>query len=235
MDELKTRMELPRLIDELGLKIGAEIGVNTGDFSDHLLTNSKLDKLFSIDAWTTDTTQTKSVFKDWATCHGEVEKAYDEARLKLSRHGPRSQILRELSYTAIEHFDDGGLDFLYVDGCHRFTGVAMDLIQWWPKIREGGVLAGHDYWRCYRCEVMDAVNGFVVEHKQILHLTTEDKAWNGRDHYPPTFWLVKKPRTKKEWMADLPEARARLLNDQEKLRAKRVEIVLPYQYVNLQG
>jgi len=232
MHEIEKRQELAQIIDELELKQGAEIGVNTGGFSEHLLANSHLDVLHSIDSWTTDTSQTKSAFKKWAVRNGEVEKAYEETKNRLSKFGARSHIIRELSFDAVEHFEDGELDFLYLDGCHRFTGVALDLIKWWPKIRIGGVLAGHDYWKCYRCEVMEAVNGFVIEHKQIMHLTTQDKDWRGRNHYPPTFWLVKTQRTKSEWIAELPEMKKRLFANQKYLESIGVHIVLPYQYID---
>lgn len=232
MEEIKYRKDITKLIDKLGLQSGVEIGVNEGAFSEHLLGNSGLRVLYSIDAWTTDTNLTKSVFRKWATRHGEVSEAYETTKKRLSRFGDRSKIVRKLSYDAVHEFDDNQLDFVYVDGCHRFTGVAMDLAQWWPKIKTGGILAGHDYWECYRCEVMEAVNGFSVEHKQILHLTTEDKDCRGRNKYPPTFWLVKTDRSKKQWLKDLEEARTRLLEDQKRLAERGIHVVLPYQYLN---
>ncbi len=40
---------------------------------------------------------------------------------------------------------DQSLDFVYLDARHDFQGVFSDLIAWWPKLRIGGVIAGHDY------------------------------------------------------------------------------------------
>lgn len=36
-------------------------------------------------------------------------------------------------------------DFVYVDARHDYKGVLVDLQAWWPLIRDGGIMAGHDY------------------------------------------------------------------------------------------
>jgi predicted O-methyltransferase YrrM len=40
---------------------------------------------------------------------------------------------------------DGSLDFVYVDARHDYCGCMQDLEMYWPKLRPGGLLAGHDY------------------------------------------------------------------------------------------
>jgi predicted O-methyltransferase YrrM len=46
---------------------------------------------------------------------------------------------------ALEYFKDGQLDFIYIDGDHRYEGVLADLTNWKPKLRAGGIMAGHDF------------------------------------------------------------------------------------------
>ena len=41
-------------------------------------------------------------------------------------------------------FEDGELDFVYLDGNHEEPFVTEDINLWWPKIKSGGLLAGHD-------------------------------------------------------------------------------------------
>ena len=43
-------------------------------------------------------------------------------------------------------FADGSFDFIYVDARHDYRGVAVDIAEWWPKLRPGGIFAGHDYY-----------------------------------------------------------------------------------------
>lgn len=53
--------------------------------------------------------------------------------------------LRLKSIDAARIFDDGSLDFVFIDAAHDEASAAADIAAWWPKIKSGGVLAGHDY------------------------------------------------------------------------------------------
>ena len=52
---------------------------------------------------------------------------------------------RGKSLEALQFFKDGQLDFIYIDGDHRYEGVLADLNGWRPKLRDGGIMAGHDW------------------------------------------------------------------------------------------
>ena len=225
---VSTRQDLTKAIDELGLKKGVEIGVFHGEFSEYLLSNSKLEKLWSVDAW--DPHIKGSVFKKWGINNGKLEKAFEDAVRRLDAFGGRSTIIRKPSLEAISMFADNELDFIYIDASHRFSGVALDLINWWPKLKMGGIFAGHDYWECYRFEVMEAVNGFLVEHQQVLHLTTDELNNRNQPKYPPTWWTIKEEKTKVQYEAEVIAAKPVLLADKAKLLKKGVRVVLPHQY-----
>lgn len=55
------------------------------------------------------------------------------------------KIIRSDSSRAAQHFQDGEVDFLYLDANHTFDGVTADLEHWWPKVSIGGVIAGDDW------------------------------------------------------------------------------------------
>jgi hypothetical protein len=50
-----------------------------------------------------------------------------------------------LSAEAATMFENGSLDFVYLDADHCFESVWQDLSVWYPKVRIGGILAGHDF------------------------------------------------------------------------------------------
>jgi predicted O-methyltransferase YrrM len=54
-------------------------------------------------------------------------------------------VLKMHSVDAARMYDDWSLDFVFLDGDHTEHGVATDIEEWWPKIKEGGVLGGHDW------------------------------------------------------------------------------------------
>lgn len=54
-------------------------------------------------------------------------------------------------------FEDDSLDMVFLDGDHSYEGVKSDIEHWLPKIKQGGVMCGHDYGR-EEYGVTEAVN-----------------------------------------------------------------------------
>lgn len=53
--------------------------------------------------------------------------------------------IRAKSLQAVKQFEDNSLDFVFIDASHEYEDVRDDIIAWIPKVKVGGVLAGHDY------------------------------------------------------------------------------------------
>jgi hypothetical protein len=49
------------------------------------------------------------------------------------------------SAVAARLFDDYTVDIVFIDAEHVYDGVKRDLVTWMPKVRQGGVISGHDY------------------------------------------------------------------------------------------
>lgn len=49
-----------------------------------------------------------------------------------------------MSVEAAGHVVDESLDFVFIDAIHSFEAVSSDLNAWFPKVRRGGLVAGHD-------------------------------------------------------------------------------------------
>lgn len=54
--------------------------------------------------------------------------------------------LRITSEEASKKFKDGTLKFVFLDASHEYEDVKRDIENWMPKVKSGGVLAGHDYY-----------------------------------------------------------------------------------------
>lgn len=68
--------------------------------------------------------------------------------------------LREDSVTASQRFKDNDVFFVFIDASHDYDSVKADIEAWLPKIRKGGILAGHDF---HHQPVIDAVNDTLGE------------------------------------------------------------------------
>jgi hypothetical protein len=57
----------------------------------------------------------------------------------------RCHLLSMPSPSAATLFADKSIAAVYVDGDHSYEGAKADILAWWPKIRPGGYMCGHDY------------------------------------------------------------------------------------------
>jgi hypothetical protein len=76
--------------------------------------------------------------------------AFNAGLRSLLEHGTREEIEllsihRMRSLEASTMFRNQELDFVFVDGDHRGRAPLEDIVAWFPKVKVGGVLAGHDY------------------------------------------------------------------------------------------
>ena len=85
------------------------------------------------------------------------------------------------SLDAVDEWEDDSLDWVNIDGDHRFDAAVRDIIQWAPKVRDGGLVLVHDYCCFSRSGVMPAVNGYTSSHMCDPWYVTRDKE-------PTAFW-----------------------------------------------
>lgn len=52
---------------------------------------------------------------------------------------------RMLSTEAAHLYPDDSIDLVYIDANHVYDDVLADIAAWLPKVRPGGVIAGHDF------------------------------------------------------------------------------------------
>jgi len=165
---MATRYDLPALFDALKYRVGAEIGVDHGYFSRHLLASSRLDRLYSVDSW-----------------QGKFGKCIADAKHYLAEFGHRSEIIHRSASQAAASLSDNNvrLDFAYIDASHREQSVALDMQDWAPLVKPGGCLCGHDYCDQPMTGVIQAVDGFAAERGLPVFVTSE----------PWASWLIFMP------------------------------------------
>ena len=132
----------PLLIDAMQLNIGAEIGVDKGGFSQHLLAKSKLSMLYCIDPWIDNFGSDHD--PEYFDPNGQNRQA--DATKALAEFIPtRCTLMKGFSAEVVNRFEDNSLDFCYIDGDHSLEGIYTDIYSWIHKVKRGGILAGHDY------------------------------------------------------------------------------------------
>jgi hypothetical protein len=182
---LSKREHLPALLNLRGLQgPGVEVGVKQGLFSEHILRRWRGELLISVDPWLEDAAES---YVDIANVpQGQHEIYYQETLGRLSSFGERSSVWRMTSLEASAAIPDGSLDFVYLDARHDYAAVMEDLLAWFPKVKPGGIIAGHDYLDGLLPEgdfgVKSAVDEFFASKGLCVHSTLHDHPW--------TSWIV---------------------------------------------
>lgn len=131
-----SRDDLPQFFVDMGYKVGAEIGVYKGEFSEKFGKAGL--KLYAIDPW--------RIYKDYGNPRGQarLDFQYEHTKRVLAPF-KNVTIMRKASMEAVEGFDNESLDFVYIDANHEFRYIAEDLYEWTKKVKKGGIVSGHDY------------------------------------------------------------------------------------------
>lgn len=173
-NHVHSRNEIPELLNKLGLfGYGIEIGVERGIYSEQILSKSNISRLYLCDPW-----YRMDNYNDINNTTDNVqEQKLKETIERVSRFGDRVEILRMLSQDASRYFYNDSLDFVYIDANHAYEYVLNDIKVWYPKVRTGGIVAGHDFLDGEILEGSFGVRQAVTEffrYASCVYITTED-------------------------------------------------------------
>ena len=145
-----------------------ELGVAAGTFSRMILEGGSCRRLWSIDRWSD---------------HHDVAQYLDATKRLIAIKPGVCVPLRMAFAEAAPLFADGSIDGIYIDG---YAGGGQEggetLRTWWPKLKKGGLFAGHDYHPDFPATIK-SVDAFAASHGFEFTVTEEADgypSWYGR-------------------------------------------------------
>lgn len=127
-----------------------EVGSWLGKSSSFLVDNKKsTQKVICVDTW-------KGSANELTTTHRLATQTDIFEIFKLNMGDRDYSALRLPSVEAAKSFKDESLDVVFIDAEHTYEAVRDDINAWYPKVKLGGYIAGHDY--TPKCGVPKAVN-----------------------------------------------------------------------------
>jgi predicted O-methyltransferase YrrM len=105
-------------------------------------------KIYAVDLWEDVYSFSKQGgYKKPHTKDEQIPRIYQEYNKTLKKTGTRHLIedIKGYSWEVARQFDDDTIDFVFIDADHAYESVCKDIQAWLPKVRKGGIIAGHDY------------------------------------------------------------------------------------------
>lgn len=171
--------DFPRLLNELGFNLGAEIGVYRAFYSKKLMHYIDNLYLIGVDSWAV-----YDKYKDYSG--NDIVDAERESREVYSVWGNKAEIRKGWSRDIVNTVEDESLDFVYIDGNHALEYVIEDIKLWSKKVKKGGIVSGHDY--------DDYTNNKRWDH---MHVEIAVEAWRKAYKIKPLF--VMENNRNKSW------------------------------------
>lgn len=131
--------DIPELLKDIKNPVGVEIGTAEGITSEHLLSSIKTLKLTGVDPY--------PQYIDWDGNQPAADKNKEKYLEVTKPYTDRWSHVYKTSDDAAADFKDGSLDFVFIDGLHTYDQVKKDCESYWPKLKKGGLMIGHDFAR----------------------------------------------------------------------------------------
>jgi hypothetical protein len=150
------------------VEVGAYLGRSTVYLASRIKQSGKQIRLYAVDLWD------GWIYDDPAPPIRRVETAgiFWQFIRNVRRAGVENVVcpLKMPSERASNLFEDGTLDFVFLDADHSYEAVRRDLQCWFPKVKRRGVLGGHDYLHADFPGVRRAADEFFAQEELPLQL-----------------------------------------------------------------
>mgnify|MGYP001594389417 CR=1 FL=1 len=128
------------------VEVGSWMGKSACFMAETIKKSGKKIAFSCIDIW--DDNSTEEAYAPMIALSKDKNTTLNGLFLKnLERYNVKEYVnsIKTNSADGSKLFDDNSLDFIFIDASHDYEFVKLDLEYWWPKLKKGGVFAGHDY------------------------------------------------------------------------------------------
>jgi predicted O-methyltransferase YrrM len=123
------------------VEVGSWKGMSSAYMAVEIINSGKKIKFDCIDIWEYDKSDIPKDYYEDAT-----EDLYSVFCKNIEPVKDIITPIKELSSKAAERYKDNSIDFIFIDAAHDYENVKKDINAWFPKLKKGGIIAGHDYW-----------------------------------------------------------------------------------------
>lgn len=153
--KLYTQM-VERFDNAVFVEVGSWLGKSASYMGVEILNSQKNIKFYCVDTWLGSPEHHKMGLCENRDLYLEFLQNIEPIKSSIIPY-------RMTSAEASKLFEDQSIDFIFIDACHDYESVKLDLNSWFPKLKKGSVIAGHDYHENKWHGVKKAVDEFFID------------------------------------------------------------------------
>jgi hypothetical protein len=155
------------------VEVGSWLGKSSAFMAVEIANSNKNIEFYCVDTWkgSEEHAENQLIIKD---------ELYNSFLKNIEQVKDFITPIRTSSREASQNFENESLDFIFIDAGHSYEDVYEDLRCWFPKLKNGGFFAGHDYSPAWP-GVVKAVQEWALENKFTISLVEQ------------SCWLMRKP------------------------------------------
>lgn len=137
---------LAGLAETISAKTFVEVGCKSGRTTGFLLDAIPDLRVIAIDPWR-DIPNAAESYKEWDFAAIEAEFWKNIGENKERCEMLRMTSIEAAGFSAIPNMENPSarFDLVFIDAGHDYESCKLDIDLWWPLVRDGGYLCGHDY------------------------------------------------------------------------------------------
>lgn len=146
------------LAEKHGFRVFAEIGVKAGKHVAEILSRVPESNVVAVDPWAV-----------WSLPNPDRDEAiFDEV---VAKYPGRVTKMKMIGLEAAPLYPDRFFDYVFIDDSHVYGDTKANILAWLPKVRSGGIIAGHDFNHLF--PGVDRAVGEIFKHVT----TASDHVW----------------------------------------------------------
>lgn len=120
------------------VEVGSWKGMSSVYMAVEIINSKKKIKFDCVDIWEYMNIQKDITPKQYENLYSIFLKNIDPVKHIITP-------IKSISWEASRLYKDESLDFVFIDAAHDYDSVRKDISAWFPKVKTGGTIAGHDY------------------------------------------------------------------------------------------
>lgn len=148
------------------VEVGSYLGMSAAFMGVEILNSEKSIQFDCVDHWRGSVEHQNEASVVAGTLYEDFLRNTDPVRTVV-------RPVRGESMLIAGRYTDLSLQFVYIDASHDYSSVLTDLASWWPKIRLGGWMAGHDF----TSEGVGRAVMYFMKNKPVEWMRIQDGTW----------------------------------------------------------